>query len=100
MERTISNRLHKEDDMAVLAKGLGFGNKILLMVLVCSIGLASLTSLIALREYVGSYTRFIDMYRASLFSDFDSQARSEVDTAVSMLQAVYERQQKGELSPE
>ncbi|ABK97682.1 methyl-accepting chemotaxis protein [Pelobacter propionicus] len=86
--------------MAVSGKGLGFGNKILLMVLVCSIGLASLTSLIALREYVGSYTRFIDMYRASLFSDFDSQARSEVDTAVSMLQAVYERQQKGELSPE
>lgn len=86
--------------MAVSGKGLGFGNKILLMVLVCSIGLASLTSLIALREYVGSYTRFIDMYRASLFSDFDSQARSEVDTAVSMLQAVYERQQKGELSAE
>jgi methyl-accepting chemotaxis protein len=86
--------------MAISGKGLGFGNKILLMVLVCSIGLTSLTSLIALREYVGSYTRFIDMYRASLFSDFDTQARSEVETAVSLLKGVYERQQKGEISPD
>jgi len=86
--------------MASSRNGMRFGNKILLMVLICSIGLASLTSLIALREYVGSYTRFIEMYRASLFSDFDTQAKSEVETAISMLQAVYERQQKGELTPE
>ncbi len=86
--------------MASSGKRLSFGNKILVMVLLCSIGLASLTSLVALREYVGSYTSFIEMYRTSLFSDFDNQARSQVETAVSMLKAVYERQQRGELSPE
>lgn len=76
--------------MASSGKRLSFGNKILVMVLLCSIGLASLTSLVALREYVGSYTSFIEMYRTSLFSDFDNQARSQVETAVSMLKAVYE----------
>lgn len=58
--------------MASSGKRLSFGNKILVMVLLCSIGLASLTSLVALREYVGSYTSFIEMYRTSLFSDFDN----------------------------
>ncbi len=77
---------------------LSFGMKILIMVLVSSIGLALVIGIISLKQYIGSYHDFIDSYRKSLFSDFDSQARSEVETAVSMLQKIYERHQKGEIS--
>jgi methyl-accepting chemotaxis protein len=80
--------------------GLSFGNKILLMVLVCSVGLALVTTSIALKEYVGSYHSSIEMYKKSMFSDFDTQARSEVETAVSMLQTIYDRSQKDGTSQE
>ena len=77
---------------------LGFGTKILIMVLVSSIGLAVITSTIALKLYVGSYHSFISLYKKSLFSDFDTQSKNEVETAVSMLQRIYDRHQKGEMS--
>ncbi|QEM67629.1 methyl-accepting chemotaxis protein [Geobacter sp. FeAm09] len=80
--------------------GLGFGNKILLMVLACSIGLALATTCIALKEYVAAYHSSIEMYKKSLFSDFDTQAKNQVEMAVSMLQAVYDRAQKDGTSPE
>jgi methyl-accepting chemotaxis protein len=80
--------------MATTKGSLSFGNKILLLVLVCSMGLALVTTSIALKEYVGSYHSSIEMYKKSLFSDFDTQAKSEVETAVSMLQAIYDRSQK------
>lgn len=80
--------------MATPTSRLSFGNKILLMVLVCSTGLALATTCIALKEYVGSYHGFIEMYKKTLFSDFDNQARSEVEAAVSMLQTIYDRHQK------
>jgi len=74
--------------------GLSFGSKILLMVLACSIGLALAATSITLKECVGSYHSSIEMYKKSLFSDFDTQAQSEVETAVSMLRAIYDRSQK------
>lgn len=77
---------------------LSFGMKILAMVLVSSIGLALVTSLISLKQYIGSYNNFIGSYKKALFSDFDNQSKSEVETAVSMLQKIYERHQKGEMS--
>ncbi|MBJ6727364.1 methyl-accepting chemotaxis protein [Geomesophilobacter sediminis] len=75
-----------------------FGMKILTLVLVSSVGLALITCLITMRQYLGSYHNFISSYKKSLYSDFDNLAKSEVDTAVSMLQQVYERSQKGEIT--
>ncbi|HPX62190.1 MAG TPA: hypothetical protein PLN25_10550 [Deltaproteobacteria bacterium] len=79
---------------------LGFGTKILIMVLVSSIGLAIITNAIALKLYVGSYHSFIELYKKSLYSDFDSQAKTQVETATSMLQRIHDRHQKGEISLE
>ncbi len=77
---------------------LSFGMKILSVVLVSSIGLALVTGLISVKQSMDSYHGFIDSYRKSLFSNFDNQAKSEVETAVSMLQKIYERHQAGEIS--
>lgn len=81
-------------------KRLSFGTKILTLVLLSSIGLALVTSLISLKLFTNSYNGFMDSYRKSLFSDFDNQAKTEVETAISMLQFIYERHQKGEISLE
>ena len=78
--------------------GIGFGTKIMILVLVSSIGLATISCAIALKLYVGSYDSFISMYKKSLFTDFDIASQSEVEIAVSMLQKIADRQQKGELS--
>lgn len=78
--------------------GLGFGTKIMVLVLVSSIGLATISCAIALKLYVGSYHSFIDMYKKSLFTDFDIAAKSEVEIAVSMLQKIADDQQKGGIS--
>jgi len=83
-----------------MLNGMKFGTKILCLVLVSSIGLAVATTAISLKLYISSYNSFLASYRTSLFSDFDSQAKSQVESAVSMLQKVYEREQKGELTPE
>ena len=80
--------------MARSRSKLSFRNKILLTVLLCSFGLAMVTTCIALNGYFGIYRNFIELYRTSLFNDFDNQAKSEVETAVGMLQALYDRHQK------
>lgn len=77
---------------------LSFGTRILILVLVSSIGLSVVTTALALKEYVDSYKSFIGSYRQSLFSDFDSQAKGQVELAVSILNRINERHQKGEMS--
>jgi methyl-accepting chemotaxis protein len=77
---------------------LSFGSKILILVLVSSIGLSVVTTAIALKEYVDSYKSFIASYKQSLFSDFDFQAKSQVEQAVSMLKTVHDRHLKGEIT--
>jgi len=84
--------------MKSTASKLSFSAQILIMLLTFSIGLAAVTGAIALYRYHVSYTNFLKSYRTSLFSDFDSQAKSEVETAVSMLQKLYDRSQKGEMT--
>ena len=79
---------------------VGFGGKILGLVLLSSIGLALIMSAISLQQYTSSYSSFLESYRHSLFSDFDSQAKSQVQSAVSMLQQIYQKEQEGKLSPE
>ena len=77
-----------------------FRTKILLLVLASCCALGTPTGVIAFKELLDSDTRFTETYRQSLFSDFDTQAKSEVQTATSMLQGLSDRQQRGELTLE
>ena len=77
-----------------------FKTKILLLVLASCCALGAPTGAIALKELMGSDARFAEMHRQSLFSDFDHQAKAEVQTATSMLQGLSDRQQRGELTLE
>ena len=80
--------------------GFTFQTKILLLVLVSCCALGAPTGAIALKELLQSDARFSQMYRQSLYNDFDSHAKAEVQTATSMLQAISDRQQRGELTLE
>ncbi len=77
---------------------IGFGAKILILVLVSCITLALVTSLLAFRENLDVYDNFVETYRKTLYGDFDARAKGEVETAVSMLQRIFERHQRGEIS--
>ena len=77
---------------------LGFGAKILALVLASCITLAAVTSLLALRENLDVFNNFVDSYRKTLYRDFDTQARNQVEAAVSMLQRIFERHQQGEFT--
>ena len=79
---------------------IGFGSKILGLVLLSSIGLALVMGAISLRQFTSSYSSFLESYRSSLFSDFDNQAKCQVQSAISMLQKVSDKELRGELSPE
>jgi methyl-accepting chemotaxis protein len=79
---------------------IGFGSKILSLVLLSSIGLALVMSAISLRQFTSSYSSFLESYRSSLFSDFDNQAQGQVQSAISMLQKISDKELRGELSPE
>ncbi|GFO58397.1 chemotaxis protein [Geomonas silvestris] len=79
---------------------MGFGAKVLCLVLFSSIGTALVVSAIALTQYNTSYKGFMESYRQSLFADFDSQAKSQVQSAISMLQKVADMEQRNELTPE
>ncbi|OGT97415.1 MAG: chemotaxis protein [Geobacteraceae bacterium GWC2_48_7] len=79
---------------------ISFKAKILLLVLSSCFALGAPTGTIALKEFINSHNTFIDSYRKSLFHDFDHQAKSQVELAVSILKRVNERHEKGELSLE
>jgi methyl-accepting chemotaxis protein len=80
--------------------GFSFKFKILLLVLASCCALGAPTGGIALKELLDSDARFTEMYRQSLFADFDNHARAQVQTATSMLQGLSDRQQRGELTLE
>jgi len=86
--------------MGILNKKFSFSAKILLVLLTSSIGLTAVTMAISLNQHRASYTHFLQSYRQSLFSDFDALAKSEVETGVSLLQRIYDRSQKGEITLE
>ena len=77
-----------------------FRTKILLLVLASCCALGAPTGGVALRALQQSYVKSTETYRQSLFNDFDSHAKAEVQTAISMLQEVCDRQQRGELTLE
>lgn len=84
--------------MNMSLSGISFRAKILLLVLTSCFILGAPTGTIALKEFIKSHKTFIDSYRKSLFTDFDNQAKSQVELAASILQRVEERYEKGELS--
>ena len=77
---------------------ISFKAKILLLVLTSCFALGAPTGFITLKEFISSHKTYIDSYRKSLFQDFDNQAKNQVELAVSILQRVHERHEKGELS--
>ena len=77
-----------------------FKAKIVLLVLCSCFALGAPTGSIALKQFISSHANFIDAYRKSLFNDFDIQTKSQVELAMSTLQRVYERHQKGEMTLE
>jgi methyl-accepting chemotaxis protein len=86
--------------MNISLSKISFKAKIIALVLGSCFALGAPTGFIALKEIAGSYVYFIETYRSSLFSDFDSQAKSQVELAASILQRVYDRSQKGEITLE
>lgn len=81
-------------------KSFTFKAKILLLVLVSCFALGAPTGAISVKQFVNSHSNFIEAYRKSLLSDFDIQTRSQVELAISVLQRVNDRQQRGEISLE
>ncbi len=77
-----------------------FSGKISLLLIASCVSVALVVSGIALRQNYTMYKRVAEDDRKTLYEDFDRVARSEVQTAVTLLQGIYERQQKGELSLE
>jgi methyl-accepting chemotaxis protein len=77
-----------------------FQTKLLLLVLASCCALGAPTGLVALKTLQESYSDFATKYRTSLYADFDSKAKEEVQTAVSMLEQVSLKQQRGELTLE
>jgi methyl-accepting chemotaxis protein len=53
-----------------------------------------------LKQFISSHTNFIDAYRKALFTDFDIQAKGQVEIAASTLQRVYDRHKAGEMTLE
>jgi methyl-accepting chemotaxis protein len=75
-------------------KSLSFKGKILCTVLTSSIILALVTSGIALYELRSVNKLSNEAFRKSLFTDFDNQAKAQVQLANSLLQRVYDQQLK------
>ncbi|HJV33846.1 methyl-accepting chemotaxis protein, partial [Geomonas sp.] len=82
-----------------MQKTVTFQKKILGLILCGTLGVAVITGVLSFRQHTLSYDRFLASYRQALYADFDNQAKSEVTSAVSMLEQVYQRELKGELTP-
>ena len=83
-----------------LSHVMTFQTKILLLVLVSCCVLGAPTGLTVMKQFHDILNIFNDSYREMLYAGSDNLAQAEVQTAISMLQAVSDRQQKGELTLE
>ncbi|TSK08328.1 MAG: chemotaxis protein [Geobacter sp.] len=77
---------------------LSFRIKLLLLVLVSCGVLGAPTGLTVMKQFYDSNNRFNATYRDVLYSSSDVLLKSEVQTAVSLLQAVSDRVSKGEIT--
>jgi methyl-accepting chemotaxis protein len=77
-----------------------FNSKISLLTIASCLFVAVAVSVTALSQNYKIYSQSTDELRKTLYADFDTLAKSEVQTAVGMLQGIYERHQKGEFTLE
>ncbi|WP_224960455.1 methyl-accepting chemotaxis protein [Geomonas subterranea] len=77
---------------------LSFQTKLLLLVLVSCCVLGAPTGLTVMKQFYDLTARFNESYRESLYTNSDLLAKAEVQTAVSLLQEISDRQQKGEIT--
>lgn len=75
-----------------------FKAKILMLVLGSCLALGAPTGTIALKQFIASHANFQEVYRTSLYHDFDTLTKSQVELAISTLQRVYDHHLKGEIS--
>jgi len=68
-------------------------------ILSCVLVAVLLCFIAAYQSYTGAKDSIAEL-RKNLFADYDALAKSEVETAVSMLQNIHDRQEKGELKAE
>jgi len=84
--------------MKLRFKLTSFGSKVSFLLVGSCVFVAFVVSAIALTQSYKTYTQATDDYRNALYADFDTLAKSEVQTAVSMLQGIYEKHQRGEFT--
>ncbi|MCM0081945.1 methyl-accepting chemotaxis protein [Geomonas sp. Red32] len=84
----------------MLLSRLSFQTKVLLLVIGSCCALGAPTGAVALKKFQQTYTRSAQSYKKVLFQDSDNRIKAEVQTAVSMLQAISDRQQQGETTLE
>ncbi len=68
--------------------------------MISCVAVAFVISAIALDQNYKVYKQAIEQQRKALYADFDNLVKSEVQTAVSLLQTVYDSQTRGEITPE
>ena len=74
---------------------ISFRTKIVLLVLGSCFALGTPTGLISFRESWQTYLRTSESLRKTLYSDYDNHSKAEIQTALSMLQTLSDRQQSG-----
>jgi methyl-accepting chemotaxis protein len=77
-----------------------YAAKLSLLLMLSCLFIASVLSGVALYGQSKAVGRGVAELRKTLYDDYDKAARNEVETAVSILQAAYERSQKGEMTLE
>ena len=77
---------------------LSFRTKILALVLLSCAVLGAPTGALSLKQSWDSYLHSSKSYRDALYLGFDSNAKHQVQAAVSMLQIISDHQQRGEIT--
>ena len=77
-----------------------FNSKISMLMIAGCISVAFVVGAIALSQNYKIYSQSSDELRRTLYADFDTLAKSEVQTATALLQGIYERHQNGEFTLE
>ncbi len=76
------------------------GGKLQLLMMVSAIAVALVIGAIALSQNYKIYKEAMEQQRKRMYSDFDNLAKSEVQTAISLLQSIYDSSTRGEITIE
>jgi len=86
--------------MAASGSKMTFGMRIALTTIMSCLMVAVLLSAISIYQSVQNANESIDHLKKNLLADYDNLIKSEVETVVTAVKAVHEREQKGELKTE